>query len=113
MSPSRQLPALTHLQFVILGALLAGERPGKELRRDLARYGVRRTAAAFYQMMARLEDAGLVSGEYDQKIVGGQIIKERRYTLTPRGDAAWTTTRAFYDDAIEAYGSAKPRIAHA
>ena len=33
--------------------------------------------------MARLEDAGLVAGEYDQKIVDGQIIKERRYALTP------------------------------
>ena len=64
-------------------------------------------------MMARLEDAGLVAGEYDQKIVDGQIIKERRYALTQRGDAAWPSTRAFYSDAIDEYGSAKPRIAHA
>ena len=60
-------------------------------------------------MMARLEDAGLVSGAYDQKIVDGQIIKERRYALTPRGDAAWTSTRAFYSDAIDQYGARKPR----
>ena len=38
--------------------------------------------------MARLEDAGLVAGQYEQKVVDGQIIKERRYALTPRGDAA-------------------------
>lgn len=58
-------------------------------------------------MMARLEDAGLVAGEYDQKIVDGQIIKERRYTLTAAGESAWAATRAFYDEAIDAYGSAK------
>jgi len=108
MSPSRQLPALTHLQFVILGALLAGERPGKELRRDLARYGVRRTAAAFYQMMARLEDANWVTGSYTQQIVDRQIIKERCYRITAAGERAWTRTRDFYAEAARA-----GRVAHA
>jgi DNA-binding PadR family transcriptional regulator len=108
MSPSRQLPALTHLQFVILGALLAGERPGKELRRDLARYGVRRTAAAFYQMMARLEDANWVTGSYTQQIVDRQIIKERCYRITASGERAWTRTRDFYAEAARA-----GRVAHA
>jgi DNA-binding PadR family transcriptional regulator len=109
----RRIPEITHLQFLVLGMLRAGERPGRLVRRALARHGIDRTGPAFYQMMARLEDAGFITGEYDQKIVGGQIIKERRYTLTPRGDAAWTSTRAFYSDAIDAYGSRKPRIAHA
>jgi DNA-binding PadR family transcriptional regulator len=109
----RRIPEVTHLQFLVLGMLRAGERPGRLVRRTLARHGINRTGPAFYQMMARLEDAGFVTGEYDQKIVDGQIIKERRYTLTPRGDAAWTSTRAFYSDAIEAYGSRKPRTAHA
>ena len=49
----------------------------------------------------------MVAGEYDQKIVDGQIIKERRYTLTA-GDAAWTATRAFYSDAIDEYGARGP-----
>jgi len=111
---SRQrIPEITHLQFLVLGMLRGGERPGRAIRRTLKRHGIDRSGPAFYQMMARLEDAGLVSGEYDQKIVDGQIIKERRYTLTPRGEAAWTATRAFYSDAIEAYGAARPRTAHA
>jgi DNA-binding PadR family transcriptional regulator len=109
----RRIPEITHLQFLVLGMLRGGERPGRFVRRALARHGIDRTGPAFYQMMARLEDAGFVTGEYDQKIVGGQIIKERRYTLTSRGDAAWTTTRAFYSDAIDAYGSPKRRVAHA
>jgi DNA-binding PadR family transcriptional regulator len=111
---SRQrIPEITHLQFLVLGMLRGGERLGRVVRRTLKRHGIDRSGPAFYQMMARLEDAGLVAGEYDQKIVDGQIIKERRYTLTPRGEAAWTATRAFYSDAIEAYGAARPRTAHA
>src|SRR5436190_20830759 len=112
MSP-RPLPEVTHLQFLVLGILRGRGRSGRALRKTLARHGVRRSGPAFYQMMARLEDAGLVAGEYDQKIVDAQIIKERRYALTSRGDTAWTATRAFYSDAIDAYGSAKPRLANA
>ena len=111
MSP-RAIPEITHLQFVVLGLLRSGDKTGRHVRRALARHGVRRTAPAFYQMMARLEDARLVSGEYDQKIVDGQIIKERRYSLTPQGEAAWSATRAFYTDAIEEYGASR-RVAHA
>jgi hypothetical protein len=53
-------------------------------------------------MMARLEHAGWVDGWYDQKIVDGQIIKERRYELTPAGAAEWTRTRQFYVGAAAA-----------
>jgi|SRR5215204_252380 len=109
----RAIPEITHLQFLVLGILRGGERPGRLIRRTLARHGVSRTGPAFYQMMARLEDAGLVGGEYDQKVVEGQIIKERRYTLTPAGEAAWTSTRTFYSDTIQAYGPGKPRTAQA
>jgi DNA-binding PadR family transcriptional regulator len=109
----RRIPEITHLQFLVLGMLRGGERPGRTIRRSLKRHGIDRSGPAFYQMMARLEDAGLVAGEYEQKIVDGQIIKQRSYALTARGEAAWSATRAFYSDAIDAYGAARPRIAHA
>ena len=112
MSP-RRIPEITHLQFLVLGMLHDAERPGRYLRRALARHGVRRTGPAFYQMMARLEDAGLVDGAYDQKIVDAQIIKERRYALTAAGAAAWASTRAFYSEAIDTYGARRPRPEHA
>jgi DNA-binding PadR family transcriptional regulator len=109
MSAARlPLPPLTHLQFLILGALLAGEQSGKALRRELAQYGIRRTAAAFYQMMARIEDANWVSGSYTQQIVDGQIIKERSYRVTATGERAWRRTRDFYAEAGRA-----GRVAHA
>lgn len=99
MSP-RPVPAITHLQFLVLAALRREPRLGRQVRRELAARGARRSAPAFYQMMGRLEDAGLVDGEYDQKIVDGQIIKERRYRLTPAGSAAWKATRDFYVESL-------------
>ena len=102
MSP-RRIPAITHLQFLVLGMLRGAPRHGRHLRRELTRHGVRRTGPAFYQLMARLEDAEFVTGEYDQKIVDGQIIKERRYRLTPAGAAAWNSTRDFYLAKIAAF----------
>jgi DNA-binding PadR family transcriptional regulator len=106
------MPAITHLQFLVLGLLREGERPGRFVRRALAKRGIARSAPAFYQMMARLEDAGFVDGAYDQKIIDGQIIKERRYTLTAAGEQAWTSTRAFYTEAIAEF-DARVRDAHA
>jgi hypothetical protein len=47
-------------------------------------------------MMSRLEEAGFVEGWYDQKLVEGQNIKERRYRLTRTGLRACESTRAFY-----------------
>ena len=109
----RTIPDLTHLQFLVLSILRTGSRAGRQVRKALGRHGVKRSAPAFYQMMARLEDAGFVDGEYDQKIVDGQIIKERRYTLSAKGEAAWSATRAFYTDTLEEYGERRPGIAHA
>jgi DNA-binding PadR family transcriptional regulator len=110
MSHRRRLPALTSLQFIVLGALLGHERRGRDLRAELARHGARRTAPAFYQMMARLEDAGWVDGFYTQQIVEGQIIKERGYRVTIAGQRAWTATRDFYADTSARFD---PDVAHA
>lgn len=90
------LPSLTHLQFLILGILLTGEKAGKEIRALLKKQRVSRTGPAFYQLMARMEDAKLVKGWYDQKIIDGQIIKERRYQALGHGVKAYNATREFY-----------------
>jgi DNA-binding PadR family transcriptional regulator len=91
------LPDLTHLQFLVLGVLHGGEQPGRVVRDALAAYGVRRTAAAFYQMMARLERDRLVEGYYDQVLIGDQSVTERRYRITSTGAKTWADTRAFYE----------------
>jgi DNA-binding PadR family transcriptional regulator len=92
----RELPALTHLQFLVLGVLRTGEQPGRVLRRALAGHGVRRSGPAFYQLMARLERAHLVEGRYEQVTVGDQAVTERRYRITPEGDRLWARAKSFY-----------------
>ncbi len=96
-SPPRQLPPLSHLQFLALGVLLSGDEPGRVIRDVVAAYGVRRTGAAFYQLMARLERDGLLEGWYEPLVVGDQTVRERRYRITASGARAWRQTRAFYE----------------
>jgi DNA-binding PadR family transcriptional regulator len=92
-----QLPTISHLQFLTLGVLLGGEQPGRAIRDAAAAYGFHRTAAAFYQLMARLERDGLVDAWYEQAKVGDQLVTERRYRITRAGARAWTETREFYE----------------
>ena len=108
MRPTRQqLPSISHLQFLALGVLLAEERPGRVIRDAVAEFGVRRTVAAFYQLMARLERDGLVEGWYEQVRVHDQSVTERRYRITARGAKAWSQTRAFYDAVALAAGQGR------
>ena len=97
MSDARRLPSISHLQFLALSVLRAGEQPGRALRKEAADFGVRHTAAAFYQMMSRLERDGLVEGWYEQIQVKDQAVTERRYRITSHGTRAWSEARAFYD----------------
>lgn len=91
------LPALSHLQFLALGVLLARDEPGRVIREAVAEYGVGRTGAAFYQLMSRLERDGMAEGWYEPVLVGDQAVRERRYRITPAGARAWRETRAFYE----------------
>lgn len=94
------LPDITHLQFFILGLLLDGERTGRQLREKLAEEGEDRTLAAFYQLMARLEDEKFVKGWYETKTVGSQPIKERRYRVTAAGARAYADVEDYYRNAL-------------
>jgi DNA-binding PadR family transcriptional regulator len=91
-----KLPDITHLQFLVLDALSGDDHAGRTLRERLAAYSVRNSGPAFYQMMSRFEQAGLVEGWYEQTVVEGQNLKERRYRLTREGKRALDETRSFY-----------------
>jgi hypothetical protein len=80
----------------VLGILLDGELSGRELRARLADRDERKSGPAFYQFMARLEGAELVKRWYDQKVIDGQLIKERRYKIADQGISAWESVRDFY-----------------
>jgi DNA-binding PadR family transcriptional regulator len=90
------IPRLTHLQFLVLAVLLRGDVRGRDLRASLRDAGVRQSGPAFYQMMALLEDGGYVSGWYDQRVVDGQILRERHYKVLAKGAKACQESRAFY-----------------
>jgi DNA-binding PadR family transcriptional regulator len=107
----RQLPPLSHLQFLALGVILSKEEPGRVIRDVVADYGVRRTGAAFYQLMARLERDGLIDGWYEPIVVGDQTVRERRYRITAAGARAWRQTRTFY--ATVAAAAAQGRLSNA
>ena len=93
---SKRLPRLTHLQFLVLGLRQKGEQPGRAIRETLAAHGVKRTAPAFYQLMARLERDGLVEGWYEQITVKDQAVTERRYRTRPQGERLWAEARDFF-----------------
>ena len=104
------LPNLTHLQFLVVSQLLKGGMTGRHLRAHLGRCGVKKSGPAFYQLMARMEDAGLVRGRYDQEIVDSQIIRQRHYQLDAAGRRAWQRSRDFYAEAIGATGNEEPAL---
>jgi DNA-binding PadR family transcriptional regulator len=91
-----QVPTLSHLQFLVLSRLRVGPATGREVRHQLEQHAVRKSGPAFYQLMARMEDAGVVKGWYQQQIVDSQIIRERHYEITAQGQSAWKTSSDFY-----------------
>ncbi|GEM_PF-1710014 len=90
------LPELSHLQFAVLEVLGTSQQSGKDLRTGLSELGIKKSGPAFYQLMARLEEAKFVEGWYSQEIIDGQIIKERQYKITGSGIRAFNDTRKFY-----------------
>ena len=90
------IPDVSHLQFAVLAILLAGESSGVDLRAQLGSLGFNHTRAAFYQLMARLEENGFVEGRYEKKVVDDITIKERIYLLTALGQRVVRECREFY-----------------
>lgn len=98
------LPELTHLQFAVLNIMETGMISGRDLREGLRNVGIRKSGPSFYQMMARLEESKFVKGWYDQKIVEGQIIKERRYQILGNGISGLKQARNFYRSKLKTGG---------
>lgn len=102
-----QIPKLTHLQFAILTVLVSGQRAGREVRSRLHELGAKKSGPAFYQLMGRMEEAGHVTGWYEQEIVESQIIRQRHYRITAGGSEAWQHARSFYAAASRSFDGAE------
>jgi DNA-binding PadR family transcriptional regulator len=90
------LPDLTHLQFLVLLSIGGAEQPGRYVREKLAKEGQRPSLPAFYQMMARLEEAKYIKTSTRQLDIDGQKVQERWYKVTAAGLKACHDTREFY-----------------
>ena len=90
------LPPLTSLQFFVVREIATEEVSGRILRERLAKVGINHNRAAFYQLMARLEDADFVTGRNQPKQIGNQTIIERIYSATKSGRAAIQQSIDFY-----------------
>lgn len=97
-----KLPPISHLQFAIIDALADGrEHSSQDLRAQLWVAENLPTFAAFYQLMARMEKSGLVSGHYDlihQPLSNGtdHWVKIRLYAITPKGQLSRVETLNYY-----------------
>jgi DNA-binding MarR family transcriptional regulator len=100
------IPKYTHQQWAVLNTLLnGGELWGRDLRAALRSEGYGSTNAAFYELMDRLETAGLVKGRYQERHVLGQLFRERTYKLTRFGREAWQNVATYYSSRL--LGSAR------
>lgn len=97
MAEKKTIPKYTHQQWAVLNTLLnEGELWGRDLRGFLKSEGYGSTNAAFYELMDRLETAGLVEGRYEERDVLGQLFKERKYKITGLGQQAWDDVASYY-----------------
>lgn len=67
---------------------LKAEQSGRDLKSHLAQQGHNKSGPAFYQMMARLEDRGLVQSESFEEWLEGYKVKRKKYVITPDGVSA-------------------------
>ncbi len=88
-------PEITALQFAVLGLLFSGEKSGQQLQRMLRRHGGPRTAAAFSQLIGRMQRAVYIDVMRENR--PGRRFSECRCRVTDLGVIVWQAARHFYD----------------
>ena len=96
-----ELPELSHQQVLVLECLSTTDVKGRHLRQRLKEKKLIKSGPAFYQMMSRIEESGFVEGWYEQRIVEGQLIKERTYKMTGKGHHALAATLDYYRQRLD------------
>lgn len=79
------IPEITPLQFMVLCILKPGPLFGKYLREELEKNEHKTSLPAFYQMMSRMEDAGLVQSTPYDEFENGFAVRKNNYSATQLG----------------------------
>lgn len=91
------LPTITHLQAAILKQLRDSPLAGVAVRIGLCALGIKKEGPAFYQLMARMEEAGLIDSRKTPLTVGDQRYHECHYKITAKGRKELERTEEFYE----------------
>lgn len=93
---------MTHLQFIAL--VFISKQPGissSQLQIRFSEFKEPRSGPAFYRLMFRLEESGWTYGTYEKHDVNGQIVRIKRYYLTPAGSVALLDRKRDYESLLK------------
>lgn len=103
------LPKLTALQFAVIDCLQGRTLKGRELRDMLlSEKGIKREGPAFYMVMSRMEEAGLICSETTGVVITGKTYHEKSYWVSGDGRSAYDETRSFFEGSSDWEGGLQP-----
>lgn len=89
-------PPLTHLQSLVIKLILSGRHEAPEIRDGLRAFGACYSCAAFYELMGRMDDSGLIAGKQCRSVQTGELVMRWDYDVTDRGREMLRHTARFY-----------------
>ncbi len=111
---AEELPEVTHLQFLVLDAVDRGQAFSRQIRDVLKAYGQGEKHPAFYMLLRRMEEAGLLEGSRHSQVVEltgrMQHLREKVYRLTEKGAQQHRSCLAFYQHRLNSADSDSTRL---
>ena len=89
-------PPLTHLQSLVIKLILSGRYDAPQIRDGLKAFGASKSCGAFYELMGRMEEAGLIAGSQCRSVRTGELVQRWDYAVTERGRELLRQTARFY-----------------
>ena len=101
-----KIPDLSYMQVVYLAVLHGlGKSEGEELRKTIKECGFTGLPTepdpSFYQLMGRMEKAGLIVGSSLQYMRDRQVIRERQYKISALGTESLHKTCGFFKAVLQ------------
>ncbi len=73
---------------------------GRDIRDAMKAQGHNKTKAAAYQLFARMVDAGLLEGDWEEWQEDGETYRRKVFKVTAEGHRAHERTRDFYEQPL-------------